>query len=121
MTIRAILTMLCLLAAASCGRRDPEPAPLLSFYEGVYDAQIGGTCATFRFRSRDRKDFLQDTNCDGEAEVSSDEVVIDEDRVAVPGAEMIVTAVGYESFSGLWTSQGGGTAEVRFVRRPEEE
>lgn len=106
----------------SCGR-DVEPREgLLAIAPGVYDAQFAQGCARLEFReprrfgrSRESINYAFDAGCTGSVTAQS-EVIIEDDRILVPGAVLTVTAVGLASFSGIWT-QGEVSEDVRFQRR----
>lgn len=119
MLIRGTIAVTCLAILTACGPRDPEPAPLLSILDGVYDAQLAAGCVALEFTPRGRRDYLFDADCDGVAEIESDAVEIVDDEIRVPGAVITVEAVGANSFSGVLSA--GETAEaVRFTRRVED-
>ncbi|MEM9318804.1 MAG: hypothetical protein AAGA70_07325 [Pseudomonadota bacterium] len=110
-------SLLCvpLVALTACSR-GAEPAQLLSIEDGVYVAVIDAACATLEFGRRDRASYAFDSNCDGVAEVSTSEVSIIEAVISAGPAQVVVTAVGTNSFSGQWR-QGESQADVRFARQ----
>ncbi|MEM6609773.1 MAG: hypothetical protein AAF689_14490 [Pseudomonadota bacterium] len=103
-------------ALGACGARDPQTAPLLSISGGTYAGVIGTACARLEFGRRDRITYSLDADCNGTVEFSTQNVAIDGAILRAGTAVMDVTAVGANSFSGIW-SEADVATDVRFERQ----
>lgn len=118
MCMRWISGMAVLAVLAGCGGREAPPPPFLSIALGSYDAQLAQACVSLDFSERRGVRYQIDANCDGAGEVSGT-ASVEEDRIFIGDAVLVVSAVGASSFSGTW-QQGDIGQEVRFQRRPEQ-